>query len=70
MSMRLAHYLDHRANNLVTDPLRNGVLLCELIAVLENVRISGAHHYPKNIPEAKENLEKAIAVLNERAPRL
>ena len=37
---------------------------------MENVPIHGVHHYPNNITEAKQNIEKAIQVLNERAPEL
>ena len=39
-ALRLNHYLDLDDSGLLGDPLRNGVLLCELITVLENVRIS------------------------------
>jgi hypothetical protein len=39
-SLRLAHYLDHEDNGPLADPLRNGVLLCELVAFLEHVRIT------------------------------
>ena len=59
-ALRLNHYLDLEDGGLLSDPLRNGVLLCELISVLENVRITQLNYYPKNISEAKENLEKSI----------
>ena len=50
--------------------MRNGVVFVELVRILENVRISNVHHYPKRPSEAQTNLKKVYAVLGPKVPEL
>ena len=52
--------------SLLQDPVRNGVLLCKLVSLLENTRFLRVHSSPKAMNEAKENIEKACTLLRDR----
>lgn len=50
----------------LADPMRNGVLLCELVAFLEGTPISGYAQKPKSLDSARANFEAALTVLRRR----
>lgn len=52
--------------SLLQDPVRNGVLLCKLVSLLENTRFLRVHGQPSNMNNAKENIEKALTLLRDR----
>ncbi|CAG9330151.1 unnamed protein product [Blepharisma stoltei] len=56
---------DEIYDNKYSDPLRNGLLLCELMKVLENVQIK-INPNPRNEKAIKENFEKALTVMQEK----
>ena len=51
---------------MLLDPFRNGVLLCELVALLENVNLVGTVFEPRTVAECRSNLERALCVVKQR----
>eukprot|EP00743_Colponemidia_sp_Colp-15_P013000 GILK01014960.1.p1 GENE.GILK01014960.1~~GILK01014960.1.p1 ORF type:complete len:790 (+),score=123.52 GILK01014960.1:179-2371(+) len=52
------------------DPLRNGILLCELVGLLENTKLLGVNKHPRVVKAALDNVEKALAFLREKRPNV
>lgn len=47
------------------NPLKNGVLICEIVMLLEQKKIFGVHRNPISLHGVKENFERALIVLKE-----
>lgn len=65
-SLKLSHLLGHENNHYLVDPLKNGVLICELVSTLEKTRLQGVNKAPGSAQSVRENVEKALCVLRER----
>ena len=64
--LRLNFTFDDLNRNALLDPLRNGCLLCELVSLLENMKLHRVHLVPENEKQAIENIQKAFIVLRKR----
>lgn len=63
--LKQINFHGHLANadaDLMQDPLRNGVLLCELICFVENVQLFDVCYSPKVIKDCRDNIDKFYAV--------
>ena len=65
-TLKLNHYLGHDSKHYLVDPMKNGVLLCELVSTLEKTRLVGVNKAPGNAQAVRENVEKALCLLRER----
>ena len=70
ISLKLGHFLGFENKNYLSDPLRNGVLLCELVSILEKCRIPNIDKSPESVQSVRENIEKALCLLRDRNPSL
>jgi hypothetical protein len=64
--LKLSHLLGHENKHYLVDPLKNGVLICELVSTLERKRMQGINKAPGSAQAVRENVEKALCVLRER----
>ena len=61
-SIQLGHYIIPMSSELLTDNLRNGVILCELASIICNKRPLIKYKNPKSLNEIYENIETAFKV--------
>jgi len=64
--LKLSHLLGHENKHYLVDPLKNGVLICELVSTLEKTRMQGVNKAPGSAQSVRENVEKALCILRER----
>src|SRR5690606_33598795 len=55
-----------KTDHTLSDILRNGIFLCELVGTMENNAISNINRNPIVLSEARGNIEKALTVLRHR----
>lgn len=68
--LKLGHFLGHDSHHFLEDPFKNGVLLCELVSLLEGVEGLKANKKPLNVAAARENVESALSILRSQRPEL
>ena len=68
--LRFGHFLGHGSRHFLEDPFKNGVLLCELVSLLEGIDTLQANKRPSTVAAARENVESALAVLRAQRPEL
>ena len=61
-SIELGHYIIPPSSELLTDNLRNGVILCELASLLFNQRPILKYKNPKSLNEIYENIESSFKI--------
>lgn len=66
--LKLNHLIGHDTRHFLQDPVRNGVLLCELVTTLEKVTLIGLQWKPYSAQAALANVELALGVFRERRP--
>ena len=64
-SIELGHYIVPISSELLSDNLRNGVVLCELASLICNKRPLVRHKNPKTLSQVYENIETAFKVFRE-----
>ena len=64
-SIELGHYIVPISSELLSDNLRNGVILCELASLLCNKRPLIKHKAPKSLNQVYDNIETAFQVFRE-----
>jgi hypothetical protein len=64
--LKLGYLIGNASRPFLLDPMRNGVLLCELAAALEKASLHGVQWRPSSLQAALENTELALAVFREK----
>jgi len=54
--------------DMLKDPYRNGVLLCDLAEILEHVKLLGKFPNPKAVSQAERNIHRALHTLSKYTP--
>ncbi len=58
--------LTSKSGHAITDILRNGIFLCELVSALEGEQIKGVNRNPLILDDARANIDRAIRVLRKK----
>lgn len=66
IALKLGHLLGFESKHYLSDPFKNGVLLCELVAILEKCRIPNVDKSPESVQSVRQNVEKALCLLRDR----
>jgi hypothetical protein len=66
--LKLNYLVGHDGRHFLQDPMRNGVLLCELVSILEKATLHGVQWKPCSAQAALDNVEMALVVLREKRP--
>lgn len=66
VALKLGHFLGFEGKHYLSDPFKNGVLLCELVSILEKCRIPHINPSPESVQAVLENVEKALCLLRDR----
>ena len=66
VALKLGPFLGFEGKHYLSDPLKNGVLLCELVSILEKWRIPNIAKSPESVQAVRENVEKALCLLRDR----
>lgn len=67
-SLNLALLSMNEAREMLKDPYRNGVLLCDLAETLEHVKLLGRFNSPKAVFQAERNIRRALHTLSKYVP--
>ncbi|CAI2358904.1 unnamed protein product [Moneuplotes crassus] len=68
-------YIPDGTKDLLDDPVRNGILFCELLCFLENIKLFSICFSPKTMKDCRDNIDQAFAIceqiehLKERIPQ-
>jgi Calponin homology (CH) domain len=65
VNLQLGHLIVSPSGDFTGDNLRNGVVLCEIAALIENEGDLVKYHQPRSVIEARENIENAFNVIRE-----
>jgi hypothetical protein len=57
---------EETCESILTDPARNGNLLCDMVEVLDDTRLVGRNMRPRTLHEARSNLNLAVSSLSRR----
>jgi hypothetical protein len=56
------NYLNSDQLDLMEDPVRNGIMLCEVLCFLETIQLFDLCYKPKTMKEWRDNVDKAISI--------